>query len=131
LGRRKKLDSVVESLDMCEYEDEGFSEGEINVGKAVACFNFGINNEDTNPIINKPAAFIKPAQTYKTTSRGLTPAVDGELYTVKRCYQFRQSTIRKLNELKANHEDINVYLNTILDVAISHYYDYVFNSKDN
>jgi hypothetical protein len=90
-ARRKNLNSQIESLDACELEDEVFSEGEINVGRAVASFNFSINNEDTSPIINKPT------QTYKTTNRGLTLAVDGELYTVKRCYQFRQSTIRKLN----------------------------------
>jgi hypothetical protein len=131
MATRKKFTSEIESLDMYESDDEGFVEGDLITGKAIASFNFGMNNPDSQPIINKPAAFIAQPQIFKKNSRGSTPAVDGELYTVKRCYQFRQSTVRKLNELKANHADINVYLNTIIDEAISHYYDYVFNSKTN
>jgi hypothetical protein len=50
-------------------------------------------------------------------------------FRYKRCYQFRESTVRMLNELKAAHPDVNVYLNTILDEAIRHYYKYFFHKN--
>ncbi|MBL4937810.1 hypothetical protein JK636_19060 [Clostridium sp. YIM B02515] len=137
---KKKNYADVESLDAEDFDDDGFSEGEINLGKAIASFSFAALKEEqsTNAPaapsidINKPAASRMPiALRFITSQRGATPAVDGELYTMKRCYQFRPSTIRKLNELKANHSDVNAYLNTIIDEAISHYYYYVFSNKSN
>lgn len=59
----------------------------------------------------------------KPTPNGITPPIDGEAFDVKRTYALRKSTIRKLNELKAAHPDVNVYLSTILDAAITHYYN--------
>ncbi|MEQ8198280.1 MAG: hypothetical protein ABRQ27_09785 [Clostridiaceae bacterium] len=44
---------------------------------------------------------------------------------MKRTYAFTKSTIRKLNELKARHPDVNAYLSTILDEAINYYYEHV------
>lgn len=38
----------------------------------------------------------------------------------------RPSTVRKLNSLKAEHPDVNVLFNTIVDMAVSHYYNYIF-----
>lgn len=58
-----------------------------------------------------------------------TPNINGEKFTVKRGYVFRESTLRKLMVLKANHEDINIYMNTIIDMAINHYYDFVMNQN--
>jgi hypothetical protein len=60
--------------------------------------------------------FFNPRQ------RGATPAVAGEDLTLVRSYKLRPSTTKKLNELK----DVNVYLNTIVDEAISYYYEHVF-----
>ena len=60
----------------------------------------------------------------------MTPFINGEQFTLKRCYQFRPSTVRKLNELKANHSDVNAYLNTILDEAILFYHKHVFNESE-
>ena len=37
--------------------------------------------------------------------RGLTPKIDGEAFDVKRCYQFRASTIKKLNQLKGESDN--------------------------
>lgn len=59
----------------------------------------------------------------KPTANGITPPIDGEAFDVKRTYALRKSTIRKLNELKAAHPDVNVYLSTILDAAITYYYN--------
>jgi hypothetical protein len=41
----------------------------------------------------------------------------------------RASTVRKLNALKAEHPDVNVLFNTIVDMALSHYYNYIFNDN--
>jgi hypothetical protein len=138
---KKKGHDNVESLDFNDFEEDGFIEGDFNVGKAIASFSFGaslteqVNNRSTAPSvnINMPSAAPQALTNlgFRTSQRGLTPAVDGELYTVKRCYQFRPSTLKKLNELKANDSDYNVYLNTIIDQAILFYYDHVFAEKSN
>lgn len=137
---KRKTDSSVECLDVYEIEDEGFIEGDYNFGNSVATFSFGEKTDAE--IINKAApkhfdserASTAPRvnnHISKTSSRGITPPVDGEQYTVKRCYQYRPSTVRKLNELKAKHPDVNVYLNTIIDEAIVHFYDHIFNGDGN
>ncbi|ERI91428.1 hypothetical protein HMPREF1982_03387 [Clostridiales bacterium oral taxon 876 str. F0540] len=137
---KKKNYANVESLDAEDFDDDGFSEGDINLGKAVASFSFEALKEEqsTNAPADHPIDVTKPSAasapmvlSFRKSQRGSTPAVDGELYTLKRCYQFRPSTIRKLNELKAGHSDVNAYLNTIIDEAISYYYDYVFGCKSN
>ena len=144
MGIRKNSISDVENLDMCVSEDEGFIEGDVSFGKSIASFSFGtvsdetVNNEhdakaseQTHSMSNKSiASGMSGIQFYSTNPKGQTPPIDGESFTIKRGYQFRKSTLKKLNELKANHPDINVYLNTIIDEAISYYYDYIFNNKN-
>lgn len=56
---------------------------------------------------------------------GAAPAIDGETPTIKRSYTLRNSTIRKINELKSIHPDINIYVSTIVDIAIAHYYNHI------
>lgn len=136
---RKKSFADIESLDSMDFEEDGFIEGDFNIGRPVAAFNFGeemhIDINET-PVIDQsalkgPFADNLPInQIGKSSPRGITPPVDGEEYTIKRCYQYRLSTVRKLNELKAKHPDVNVYLNTIIDEAIVHYYNYIFNDAD-
>jgi len=46
---------------------------------------------------------------------------------VKRTYMLRSSTVRKLNELKSIHPDLNAYVSTIVDLAIAHYYEHIIN----
>lgn len=58
---------------------------------------------------------------------GAAPAIDGETPTIKRSYALRNSTIRKINELKHLHPDINVCVSTIVDIAIDHYHNYIVN----
>lgn len=167
MSSRKKLSSTVESLDMCEDEDIGFFEGDVDFGTAIASFNFGNVKETsskalTEPILNAPAvptvvctsAPCTPAESAankqgttsimlnssnspavqrsspsKTLGIGSTPMIDGEAFSIKRGYQFRPSTIRKLHELRALHPDINAYINTIIDEAITHYYNYVLSQR--
>ena len=56
---------------------------------------------------------------------GAAPPINGETPTIRRSYIFRASTIRKLNELKSIHPDINACISTIVDVALEHYYTYI------
>jgi hypothetical protein len=129
LKRRTKFNTDIEVLDKDEAEDTGFIEGDINLGRPIASFNFGGFSSETPPLI-KAVEVPKPqAKLFMSSLNGLTPPVDGEHFTVKRSYQLRPSTVRKLNELKTRHPDINVYLNTILDGAIAHYYDYIVNKE--
>ncbi|NOW91702.1 hypothetical protein BCD91_003725 [Clostridium beijerinckii] len=58
---------------------------------------------------------------------GATPAIDGEIPNIKRSYTLRSSTIRKINELKSIHPDINVCVSTIVDIAIDYYHNYIVN----
>jgi hypothetical protein len=128
LKGRKKIATEFESSDASEVEDEGFIEGELNIGKPIASFNFEGSIEKPKPAASPltPAVHLfNPEQ----KGTGLTPTIDGEAFSVKRGYQFRPSTLRKLFELKSKHLDVNTYLNTILDEAINHYYNYITNEK--
>lgn len=58
----------------------------------------------------------------KAALNGITLPINGEFFDIKITCAFRKSTIRKLNELKATHSDVNIYLSTILDEAITQYY---------
>lgn len=58
-------------------------------------------------------------------ANGATPILDGELPDVKRTYTLRASTVRKVNELKSIHPDINACVSTIVDRALEHYYKHI------
>ncbi|MGG7153283.1 hypothetical protein ACQPUR_21925, partial [Clostridium neonatale] len=58
---------------------------------------------------------------------GCAPPIDGEFLAVKRTYMLRASTVRKINELKSIHPELNTYVSTIVDIAIAHYYDHIVN----
>lgn len=88
------------------------------------------NSQDTNDSSNiLGSTSTNPSSTPNSKIRGLTPAIDGESFSVKRCYQFRPSTLKKLNQLKGESDNFNIYLNEIIDQAICYYHDSVFNKK--
>ena len=60
-------------------------------------------------------------------ANGMAPPINGEYLDTKRTYMLRNSTVRKLNELKSIHPEINTYVSTIVDMAIAHYYNYIIN----
>lgn len=122
---KKKLSLNMEDLDTNEAEDEGFIEGDVNFGTPIATFSFGEDFEQPAPLTSNTNTFNTPQK-----GLGVTPAIDGEAFSIKRGYQFRPSTLRRLIELKSKHSDVNVYLNTILDEAINFYYDYVTNKNN-
>ena len=59
---------------------------------------------------------------------GLTPPIDGEKLEYKRCYMLRFSTLKKLEQIKAMHPDI-VYVSSIVDMAINHYFNCLFDNE--
>ena len=81
---------------------------------------------DSNNLLSTGEASFQPSKI-----RGLTPPINGEKFDIKRSYQFRASTLKKLNQLKGESDNINIYLNEIIDAAICFYYDSVFNHKVN
>lgn len=103
LGTRKSSTSNVENLDMCVAEDEGFIEGNVSFGKSIASFSFGtVSNEPVNnkqqakaseqhhSLSNKSIVSVMSGiQFYSTNPKGQAPLIDGESFTIKRCYQFR------------------------------------------
>lgn len=133
--------SSVESVDVFytdNREEVGFIEGEPKVKNAVATFSFATDNKKdlstSTPAATVPMQLLPdtvPMLSKAAGLRGLTPPIDGESFSVKRGYRFRPSTLRKLNELKTKHPDLNVYLNTILDAAILHYYNYIMSEGGN
>ena len=87
------------------------------------------NNPKTNDDINQNSKSMNLPNTQVRKVRGLTPSIDDEAFDIKRCYQFRSSTLKKLNQLKGESDNINIYLNEIIDAAICFYHDAVFNKK--
>lgn len=98
--------------------------------------NENLNNfsEETDVSYNKSSRNsntkkeIVDHRTLKANPNGRTPPVDGEAFDMVRTYSLRRSTVRILSKIKAIHSDDNVYLNTIVDEAIRHYYEYLKNS---
>jgi hypothetical protein len=122
--RKSKSTSKIQSLDAEDADDEGFIEGDINTGNVLRAFSFGMSTALEK---KKPEMPSTQNQPLASAPRGLTPPVKGEQYTVKRSYTMRPSTVKKLNALKTEHPDVNVLFNTMVDMAISHYYNYIFN----
>lgn|GEM_PF-4223791 len=116
-----------------------FSSNDEDKNHAATTYIEADNNLKQNKSLNE--SFItKDDSNYKTEStnlpisqipksRGLTPLINGEAFDIKRCYQFRASTLKKLNQLKGESDNINIYLNEIIDAAICFYHDAVFNKK--
>lgn len=76
-------------------------------------------------IINEKIENINYNEKEKTY--GATPLIDGESFNIKRSYQLRASTLKKLQELKLLHPNVNVHLNTLIDNAINLLYSYIKN----
>lgn len=66
-----------------------------------------------------------------SVANGMAPPIDGEFLDTKRTYMLRSSTVRKINELKSIHPDLNAYVSTIVDLAIARYYNYIVNEGRN
>lgn len=103
--------------------------------------NKTLDNNTSTQNINKENTITTPAVTQNTSSptkdifdnrrtpiaNGAAPPIDGEAPNIKRTYTLRSSTIRKINELKSIHPDINVCVSSIVDIAIDHYHNHIVN----
>ncbi len=126
------------SVDIMKDEDLGevigLDDDFGDLGTVVNTFSLGINdNSNSNDFkvsnIEKDALNTNTLDSKKiktnSSPKGLTTPIDGELFNIKRSYQFRSSTLRKLIELKSKDPDINIYLNQIIDKAICFYYNHI------
>ena len=124
-----------EDLDIC-----GFSSDEKIPGTCIATFSF---NDDSScevsaasTIANTTIATPEVKRNFKNNDNninnnllndnrrapivnGCAPPINGEFLDVKRTYMLRSSTVRKINELKSIHPELNTYVSTIVDMAIA------------
>ena len=125
----KAADKNIFSFDCDDEDEDGFSEGDGPIGDVFVSFNFGGNASETKAELREePKAPEKLIDNRKLQKQpyGITPPVDGEHYEVKRTFMFRRSTVRMLNKLKAEHEDENVYLSSIVYKTVRHYHEFIF-----
>lgn len=132
---RKKNDNIPKSdFDINESQDLLSFDSNENLGDCIATFSFGNtsdsslnilpNNNDNTYIDNNTTKRLFNNRTTPVPN-GATPILDGETPNVKRTYTLRDSTVRKLNELKSIHPDISVCVSTIVDIALEHYHKYI------
>ncbi|MBC8060599.1 MAG: hypothetical protein H7Y18_08030 [Clostridiaceae bacterium] len=148
---RNKSKSINNSIQELAYEEQIEENGicELPVtGIPVAQFSFANDSSQSDaPMIKKADTLssdltgplelkdkkvmnINDISSKRTYAYGITPPVNGEYFDTRRSFSFRKSTVRMLNELKAADPDINIYLNSIVDRALRHYYEYVIKEKD-
>lgn len=144
MGKTKAINSIIASEDLIEDFNDGFSDY-IPRASDNAIFELSFENSpitykessiktqvqsfDIKPINKLNESIVEKSQQQLSNIakvRGLTPPIDGEPFDIKRGYQFRASTIKKLNQLKGSSDNINIYLNEIIDAAICYYYDSMF-----
>jgi hypothetical protein len=126
----------VESLDG-DVDDDGFIDGEVSTDKVLSSFNFAeVTAAPTAPAkgfkfytATKADNTLTDNRKIKTEANIATPRVEGETYTVGRYYKLRYSTAKILNEIKASHHNVNVYMNTLVDEAIRYYYSFGFQKQ--
>ncbi|QLY80706.1 hypothetical protein [Clostridium intestinale] len=82
-------------------------------------------NESQGKKVDKTRKIIKGG------NKRRTPAVDGEEFEIKRTYMMRRSTVKMLNQLKGMSEDVDIHMNTIIDIAIRHYFNSVIEEEKN
>ena len=99
-------------------------------GTVLGSFSFGDNLDLNKPILsemqnNQPLQEnpLEEADVvdYRRGSspKTITPKIKEEKFLIKRGYQYRESTLRKLSILKANHPDINALLTPYNNIHIT------------
>ncbi|WP_294405658.1 hypothetical protein [uncultured Clostridium sp.] len=86
-----------------------------------------------NPSDSKTLTANKKLMSSITTkiSFGSVPPIEGEAADTRRSYILRHSTVKKIDEIKNAHPEVNVAVSTIVDMAIAHYYECIFSSSHN
>ena len=157
--KKNSIDTFGCPVEEDNNDISGFSDEPVITGTCLSSFSFDDtdNNEainisqdynnkeisftdaktlDTNRNINNTRAKTNNYNTEIFDNRrtpianGAAPAIDGETPSIRRCYILRESTIRKINELKMMDNDINVCVSTIVDLAIDYYYKTISSSNN-
>lgn len=141
---RRKKGLIIDPSDICyeeECEEIGFEAPVEIKGNLVEGFSF--TNEPVNFAPIAPTTPEKPKVEKQKSKKnntdvldmrklsvvnGVTPPIDGEKLEYKRCYMLRFSTLKKLEQIKAMHPDI-VYVSSIVDIAINHYFECLSNTQ--
>lgn len=135
---RRKKGLIIDPNDICyEEECEEISfEAPVEINGNLAQ-GFSFTNEPVNFAPIAPTTPEKPKVEKQKSKKnntevldmrklsvvnGVTPPIDGEKLEYKRCYMLRFSTLKKLEQIKAMHPEI-VYVSSIVDIAINHYFD--------
>ncbi|OVE64457.1 hypothetical protein CCS79_24630 [Clostridium diolis] len=124
--------NIIQTSSDCKSNNNSIQEGPKNNTQAntASTINSNFENNITNSIeIKNTLSSTENIFDNRRTPlpNGAAPAIDGETPTIKRSYTLRNSTIRKINELKHLHPDINVCVSSIVDIAIDHYHNYIVN----
>ena len=115
-------DTMEDNITVTNTNNYSFLESN-NTAPIISSNNKATSANDTNVSNDK---FLTDNR--KTSvANGMAPPIDGEFLDTKRTYMLRASTVRKINELKSIHPDLNTYVSTIVDFAINHYYNYIVN----
>ena len=102
-----------------EIEECCFDDVVIPDGKIVAAFDFS-GDDDFNFKKNK-------VKTQNLVAANSSPSTDDEPAS-RRTYVLKASTIRKLNEIKSFHPNLNILMSGIVDEAISYYCNFLKNN---
>lgn len=141
---RRKKGLIIDPSDICyeeECEEIGFEAPVEIKGNLVEGFSFTNDPVNFAPIApttpKKPKVEKQKPEKNNTdvldmrklsVVNGVTPPIDGEKLEYKRCYMLRFSTLKKLEQIKAMHPDI-VYVSSIVDIAINHYFECLSNTQ--
>ena len=152
MGRKKNNDIPKSDFEVNESQDLLSFDSNENLGECIASFSFcnssdsdidissnhsSINNNEKETLLIKSNTekIINTSNNNKSQdlfdnrttpiANGAAPLIEGEVPDIKRTYMLRNSTVRKLNELKSIHPDINVCVSTIVDIALARYYKYI------
>ena len=141
---RRKKGLIIDPSDICyeeECEEIGFESPDKIKGNLVQGFSFTdepVNFAPTTKTKSEKTKVVKPTPKNSNTDifdmrklsivNGLTPPIDGEKLEYKRCYMLRFSTLKKLEQIKAMHPDI-VYVSSIVDMAINHYFHCLYDNE--
>ena len=131
MANKKNSQPLKNNFEYDEGEVCGFTENVPIVGDCIASFSF---LDDTTDPIETKNIYSSSKDIFDnritTLPNRATPSIDGETPTIKRTYTLRDSTIRKINELKNVHPDINICVSSIVDIALDHYHNYILNEGE-
>ncbi|MBE6072788.1 MAG: hypothetical protein E7208_12730 [Clostridium butyricum] len=114
---------VKEDQYVCSFDVD-----ETSLGECISVFSFD-NDKDFDSKSLSSTIISDTCENTNEINNGSENStiynLEDEASTIKRSYNLRTSTIRKLNELKSIHPNLTVSVSTIVDSALDHYYTYI------